>query len=74
MSEKTVTLILGIALMAFIVAIFILIIKMPFGLDTRTTYTNADIIGLLLSPVSMLIGALLRGVVKGKRHDNVKDH
>ena len=63
MSNELITKILGASLGAFIVAIFILIITMPFGTDMKTTYMNASIISLLLNPVSMLIGALLRGMI-----------
>ena len=62
MGNHTITKILGIALIMFVVAVLIIAILLPFGTDTKVKSMNAEIIGTLVNPISAIIGALLRGM------------
>jgi len=63
MTNQTITRLLGAALLLFVGAIVVVVITLPFGVEIKAKSMNAEIINTLVTPVSAIIAALLRGMV-----------
>ncbi len=66
LSNNLVTKILGFGFVMFVLAILVIALTLPFGDDVKTKSMNSEVIGILVNPISAIIGALLRGMSSEK--------
>lgn len=66
MSSDVILKMLGFGFLLFAVAIVVICITLPFGDETKMRSMNAEMVSLLISPLSAIIGAIL-GLMKGNK-------
>jgi len=66
MSENAIQKALALGFILFTVAIIFVAIGQPYGAETKIKAVNSEVISALISPLSAIIGAMLRGISSDK--------